>query len=608
MDKSLLEEFKPLDQFINWDCIEKNGKKITSPVNAGGELINYNDPKTWLSYEGAVNNSTKIGFVLTDTDPYFVIVLDHVLKDGKLCDWATKLVAELPSTYIEQSDDELYIVYRTDATPVLPNNKDAYAYGTAIEVYVGEKYIPITGNVYSNHTVSEANIDEIKVILRKLKDPQLNPYVATNKISSTNDSDIDAMNQEFAVIKIGNKVKILHESINATDGTQFSLISKQGFTLLNQNKPKVQRNGAFIPIDSYWLNHPDRRQLKGIVFHPKTTPDGYYNTYQGFAVKPIQGDIDFFLNFCREVICNNNGELYAYLIAWMADLVQSPEVKPGVALVIRGLKGTGKGVFSNNFGGLFSPHFTTISNGEHLVGKFNGHLSNLLLLCVDEAFWSEDPKAEGILKNLVTEPKIMIERKGYDPQSIDSYLRVIMTTNNEHAVPASNDERRWGVLDCAPTYKGKSAYFKDLQERMDDGGREALLHYLMTYQIPVSIDLRNPPVTKGLNDQKIHSLSPMEQWWMYCLDTGELSIDGNNSIKLSDSSTTLTKASSLDACLYHMKKFNLNYNVTRPTLGKYLNKVVSNLTVQGPSRSYVLPGLKKLRSDFEREIGPYDWG
>ena len=169
--------------------------------------------------------------------------------------------------------------------------------------------------------------------------------------------------------------------------------------------------------------------------------------------------------------------------AWMADLVQRPEVKIGVALIIRGLKGTGKGKFLQQFGSLFGSHFMEVANGEHIVGKFNVHLSQLLLLGADEAYWNGDKKAEGILKNLVTEPKITIERKGIDSVSMDSFLRVVLITNNDDVVPASGDERRWFVLDIADTYKANHAYFKAIDDHMDSGGREALLYYLKHYEI-----------------------------------------------------------------------------------------------------------------------------
>jgi hypothetical protein len=365
----------------------------------------------------------------------------------------------------------------------------------------------------------------------------------------------------------------------------------------------VQIDSKLVTSDAYWLGHSNRKEFKGLYFHPKLVKPDYYNLYRGFSVEPVEGDTEPFLSFCKEVVCNGDESYYEYLIAWMAHLFQKPEEKIGVAIIIRGLKGTGKGQYMNHLGSLLGNHYMAISNGEHLVGKFNAHLEKLLLLGVDEAFWSGDSKAEGILKNLVTEPRIMIERKGIDPMSLDSFVRVVMTTNNDYAVPASADERRWFVLDCANTYKGDFDYFAALQYHMDNGGREALLHYLLNYQIPEEIELRSAPATTGLGDQKVHSLDPISQWWFHCLQENEL-----YECREPLSESTRAKKDCLTSC----NKFITNHQLRKPyplsVLGKKLHALVPNLnTIGSSSRAYVFPTLAVMRADLEQKIGEFDW-
>lgn len=420
---------------------------------------------------------------------------------------------------------------------------------------------------------------------------------------------IREMNKAYAVISVGSKTKILKETTtDGPNGSEISFLSKQDFALLETNKPSVQVGESFIKRSSYWLNHSDRREYAGLMFNPKETAPNYYNLYKGFGVEAIDGDSVLFLSFIQAVICKNDTTNFQYLIAWMAHLVQKPEEKVGVAVIIRGLKGTGKGKFLQQFGSLFGNHFMEVANGEHLVGKFNAHLAQLLLLGADEAYWNGDKKAEGVLKNLVTEPKVIIERKGIDSVSMDSFLRIVLTTNNDYAVPASGDERRWFVLDIADTYKGNYAYFKAIDDHMDSGGREALLYYLLHYQIPDDIELRQAPTTTGLNEQKVHSLSAMGRWWMDCLLEGRLYGNLSPNYPLTHTLTSFERSICIKSCNQHIKDHRISLPVTAVALGKFLRKVVPNLGTSGSSnRVYNFPGLDQLRQDFKSEIGDFDW-
>lgn len=162
-NNNLIKELIKKDQFVNY-VLEQKGDHVTKPpVNADGYKINAQDSSNWRSYEDVIATSEKIGFVLTDNDPFFIIDLDHVLKEGKLCDWAEKLIAELPATYIEisPSDDGLHIIYSLNDTPELTNNKRNFDDGTVIEVYFNKRYFTITGNVYNPTAIATINSGDL---------------------------------------------------------------------------------------------------------------------------------------------------------------------------------------------------------------------------------------------------------------------------------------------------------------------------------------------------------------------------------------------------------------------------------------------------------------
>ena len=163
--KHLIHELIQIDQFVNY-TLEGKGDRVTKPpVGADGYKINAQDPANWRSFDEVREVSNQIGFALTDDDPFLFIDLDHVLKEGKLCGWAEKLIAELPATYIEisPSGDGLHMLYKLNDTPDLKTNKRNFDDddGTVLEVYFNKRYFTITGNVYELTPIATINSGDL---------------------------------------------------------------------------------------------------------------------------------------------------------------------------------------------------------------------------------------------------------------------------------------------------------------------------------------------------------------------------------------------------------------------------------------------------------------
>jgi hypothetical protein len=274
------------------------------------------------------------------------------------------------------------------------------------------------------------------------------------------------------------------------------------------------------PLSKIWMKHPKWRHYKGVVFSPdQPVPNGTFNLWRGFRTNVRGGDCKPFLNFVFEVICNRNTDHYNYVLAWMADAVQnlSASKKPGVALVLRGERGTGKGFFTTHFGFLFGQHFVHVTNPDHLIGKFNRHLQYCLLLFADEMAGTK--KGMGVLQGLITEPTILIEIKGKDAFPALNYMRIILASNFDWVVPAGPNERRWAVFDVSDCHKQDTAYFTKLHASMEDGGWEALLHYLLKYDYS-KINLRKVPETSALGDQLVSTMDGIDSYWYSLLQKG----------------------------------------------------------------------------------------
>jgi hypothetical protein len=297
--------------------------------------------------------------------------------------------------------------------------------------------------------------------------------------------------KHFVISNMGGKCLIANETTDRVSGeakVTFSTFSDFKNRYSNRKKTiKVEGNDRNIPLSKYWFEHPQRREYEQVVFAPgKEIPDAY-NLWQGFAVKPDTDDSEAkcarYLTHIREIICHDDKELYDYVIKWMANGVKNPDQPGGVALVLRGKMGVGKGEFVRHYGRLFGRNFTPVSKPEHVTGRFNGHLGETILLYADEAFFAGNPQHEPILKALVTEKDHVIERKGIDAIRARSCLHVIMATNDDWAVPVSAGDRRFCCIEVGDERKGRHDYFNAIDEQMKNGGYEALLGFLLAVDL-----------------------------------------------------------------------------------------------------------------------------
>jgi hypothetical protein len=120
---------------------------------------------------------------------------------------------------------------------------------------------------------------------------------------------------------------------------------------------------------------------------------------------------------------------------------------------------------------------------------------------------------------MITSPSMFLEPKGVDAVQVKSCARVLFTSNEEWVVPASDDERRFFVLDVSDARRRDTAYFGALMEECKNGGAGRLLHELLTLDL-AGFDVRTAPRTEALGEQVINSLPPEAAWLREVLHRG----------------------------------------------------------------------------------------
>jgi hypothetical protein len=79
-----------------------------------------------------------------------------------------------------------------------------------------------------------------------------------------------------------------------------------------------------------------------------------------------------------------------------------------------------------------------------------------------------------------------------------------MSSNADWVVPAGADARRYFVLNVSDAQMQKTDYFAAISKQMENGGREALLQFLLHRDLS-GFEVRRVPQTDALAQQKAHS-------------------------------------------------------------------------------------------------------
>lgn len=465
-----------------------------------------------------------------------------------------------------------------------------------------------------------------------LEQPRPQQYAA-RQIQRAHEEAIDPwlrrLNEEHAVIEdIGGKCRVISEVVD--HALQRPKISRQSFEDFRNRYMHLQvvvgqdkdGNDVKKPLGKWWLENQNRRQYRTLVFAPGREVPEAYNLWQGFACEAKPGDCGLLVQHIRDNVCRGNEVYSEYLLNWMARAVQHPDSPGEVAIVMRGRMGTGKSFLVKAFGSLWGRHFLQVSDSKHLVGSFNAHLRDCVVLFGDEAFYAGDKKHEAILKTMVTEETIMIEGKGVDAEAAPNYVHLMMASNSDWVVPAGTDERRFFVLDVGDEQMQNKTYFRAIREELDSGGREAFLHMLMTRDIS-GFDVRHFPKTEALQEQKLLSMGPEEQWWF------EKLMEGRNLHEADGWQVEVLKADLQRDYITYAERQKIMRRASPTALGKFLKRVlppgfprtfqrwtdVSELDSYGHERvkkskawHYEFPNLEDARAWWDDRFGgPYPW-
>ena len=298
-------------------------------------------------------------------------------------------------------------------------------------------------------------------------------------------------------------------------------------------------------IAEIWFAYAERRKVDNVIFVPR--PEEHieqneypsFNLYRGAGVTRAQAKrwadahpdwlehLQPWLDHVEHILCCGNKTHTAYLLGWVASVVQKPWVKTSVGVVLQGQQGSGKSLFVDGIGQIVgTEHYLPVHDPKDVLGDYTHLLRACILLFMDESLWAGDKASEQQLKKLITQPQHRVHEKFLSSVMVASFLNLIFATNNDWAVPVEASDRRFFALTVDDKYAGpQTAESKAYFDKLYAVPIEAIAHYLYEYSL-ADFNPRVIPATELQRDQKFRSFDPLKKWWHNVLSHGEINTKG----------------------------------------------------------------------------------
>ena len=448
-------------------------------------------------------------------------------------------------------------------------------------------------------------------------------------------SKLFEMNEKHCVLPISGKTRVATWGEDPEFPGHRTIIRFATFSdfraLQDKYRHTIQVEGGEkeVPLGSWWIGHPHRRQYDGgMRFMPERDEDvvnDALNLWQGFAVSPVkpagksgEAGCKLFLDHGSKIICSGNEDHFDYLIKREAFIVQK-RTRSEIAVGLRTEgEGTGKGIWARILNHLYGQHAMEIRNPEHVIGKHNPHLEKMLRLTADESLFASDPKHRNALYNLITEPHLTIEPKFVDVYQARNYLNLDLLSNAAHFLPVSGSARRFFAPTVSQDKANDHAYFGKIFAQMQNGGYEALLYHLL-HEIDLSdFNVRDVPKTAELAEQAAYSRKGVDLLVEIACNDAIAPCQNGAPAGVSVCATNPNLVGHLRHGLDHTINHHADRNMSRLgalTVKRRLAKEwgcvtgnASRLTVNGTQEHCVRwPPLGDLRAKFEAKYGKQDW-
>ena len=305
----------------------------------------------------------------------------------------------------------------------------------------------------------------------------------------------------------------------------------------------------------------------------------------------------------HKVICRSDCHKFRYLMRLLAWFVQNPDKHAEVILVLKSRdQGTGKSTVGKVMLDIFGRHGFLADDKDRLLGRFTDYLETTSFVLAEEILFAGDRKADDKLKSMVTSAVLTIERKGGSTRQVPNRMKVIATTNHDHAIAAGSRERRKIVYDVSNEYVGNKNYFDALYRDLADGGTSQFLWFLLSMKLG-EWHPRMIIKTEETAEQQRMSGDSVCQWAQACIDADAIAVSDRG--PEFDLGTSVSFQNLFDAYTGYCRKTG-SRQVTMVSFGKACAEMFGpNIRLPGNKRprGYAVPPGTSWQNEVDKRLG-----
>jgi len=191
---------------------------------------------------------------------------------------------------------------------------------------------------------------------------------------------------------------------------------------------------------------------------------------------------------------------YAWLLKWLAFIVQNPTIKLPTSLVLKGGQGSGKGIFYKFIiKYLFGDENINQISTDTFKRGWGDTFRNKLFVNFDEFTLVRGKDDEHIerLKTITSESSVTLSLKGQDSQKTENFCHFLFTSNKSNPIPLQKDDRRYTIFDQRKAIP--LTYVDAIDPALHEDTHAKEIHHLYSYLMRLPVEHRD--VIKAMDNE-----------------------------------------------------------------------------------------------------------
>jgi len=277
----------------------------------------------------------------------------------------------------------------------------------------------------------------------------------------------------------------------------------------------------FVPFNAKTGQYDPKDPSKQFDWNSNTVFNKFTGFMHGYDPDFIVDESKFktFSKHLHEGWCSGDDALSDFTVKMNAWYVQRPFEKSQVCMVVQSKEGAGKNQTSDKIINhvIGRQYCLETPSMKLLTGRFNHAREAKLFTVLNEAAQTTKTSApdQEVLKDVITEDSVMIERKGIDPYRVSDRNNVVIFSNNSYSIKASTEMRRFVFYEMSNRFIGNTDHFDQLNAEFNTGNAGIhLYHYLMNIDITDFKPQRDAPITKLKTEMRKLAIEKPIRWFI----------------------------------------------------------------------------------------------